>query len=736
MELVILYIGLFFNLAIGILVLSSNHKKSENRFVALSSLSLIVWEVSNYLANNSGHLTLFWNRATFIGPIFILLFSELFILYLSGKKASKHFALLFVLSIIVSAFTLSPFLVTGVKEQIQNGVHNGYTPIFGFAFYIIVGWYVYLITRLISRFVVAWRGAKGKLRLQLNIVVTGSFIAVLLALITNLILPIVLNNIYSTEFAPIASVIFMGSLALAIVQHGLFDIRLIVARTLGYIFSLVTLGGMFVIVAHTLTSTILVKSNLDSIRWVYTIIAVLLAATFPYLKRFFDKVTNKIFYRDAYDAQVFLENFNKIVVSTFELNKLLNRVLELIEENLKPSYCLFGLKEDEYTPRSITGTTATPTFSEADIEYVRKITPKMKQKIIISEMLDAQYRDFQKKLQEINVSIIARMTTSVNAEGIGYLVLGPKKSGGSYSSQDFKVLEILANELVVAIQNALHTEEIERFNLMLQARIAEATKRLRQTNEKLRALDEAKDDFVSMASHQLRTPLTSVKGNISLVLDGDTGKISNLQRQMLQQAYGSSQRMVYLIADLLNVSRLKTGKFVIEPSTVNLVTIVEDEIRQLQETAQSHQLTLNFIKETDIPNLMLDETKTRQVIMNFIDNAIYYTPTGGKIDVHLKSTSSSVECRVQDNGIGVPKSEQHHLFTKFYRASNARKARPDGTGLGLFMAKKVIVSEGGTLIFESQEGKGSTFGFSFPKSLISVDKASTPQPPKQTAVVA
>ncbi|MEI9913446.1 MAG: sensor histidine kinase [Candidatus Saccharibacteria bacterium] len=116
---------------------------------------------------------------------------------------------------------------------------------------------------------------------------------------------------------------------------------------------------------------------------------------------------------------------------------------------------------------------------------------------------------------------------------------------------------------------------------------------------------------------------------------------------------------------------------------------------------------------------MLDETKTRQVIMNFVDNAIYYTPAGGKIHVGLVDNPSSVELRVEDNGIGVPVTEQHHLFTKFYRAGNARKARPDGTGLGLFMAKKVILAEGGSIIFESQEGKGSTFGFVFSKAKLS-----------------
>ena len=178
--------------------------------------------------------------------------------------------------------------------------------------------------------------------------------------------------------------------------------------------------------------------------------------------------------------------------------------------------------------------------------------------------------------------------------------------------------------------------------------------------------------------------------------------------------------MVYLIADLLNVSRLRTGNLVIEPAPINLADIIQDEVNQLLETAAGRNLTLTYHKPAHFPVLELDETKIRQVVMNFVDNAIYYTPSGGHIDVTLNETDKAVELLVSDDGIGVPKSEQHHLFTKFYRAKNAQKARPDGTGLGLFMAQKVVVAQGGATIFSSKEGHGSTFGFTFPKARLAL----------------
>ena len=223
-----------------------------------------------------------------------------------------------------------------------------------------------------------------------------------------------------------------------------------------------------------------------------------------------------------------------------------------------------------------------------------------------------------------------------------------------------------------------------------------------------------------MASHQLRTPLTSVKGYLSMLIEGDAGEVNDQQRKFIEQAYVSSQRMVYLIADLLNVSRLKTGKFVIETKPTYLPDVVESELAQLTETARARGLELIFNKPAEFCTLNLDETKIRQVIMNFADNAIYYTPKGGKITVDLRQSNEAVELTVNDTGIGVPKSEQHKLFTKFYRAGNAKKARPDGTGLGLFMAKKVIVAQGGAIIFKTTDGKGSTFGFCFPRAKLEV----------------
>lgn len=296
---------------------------------------------------------------------------------------------------------------------------------------------------------------------------------------------------------------------------------------------------------------------------------------------------------------------------------------------------------------------------------------------------------------------------------IGFLFLGPRQKG-IYTSYDIGMVFDIKNELAIAVQNAASLEAVKELNAHLQQRIDSATEELRSSNEQLRGLDTAKDEFVSMASHQLRTPLTSVKGYISMVLEGDAGKITKLQKQFLREALTSSERMVHLINDFLNVSRVQTGKFMIERHSVDLVKILRQEVRSLETTAESRDLRLKLDVPAKPVILSVDEGKLRQVIMNFIDNALYYSRPGTDIRVSLQVSAKEVTVRVVDHGIGVPARQQAQLFTKFFRADNARTQRPDGTGVGLYLAKMVIDGHNGKLLFASKEGEGSTFGFTLP----------------------
>ncbi len=703
---------------VALFVLLKNPKYLTNILFFLLSMALVGWAVLNYLLTNatisSGQIYLFRSlmSAVVVQNILFILFSYS---YPNDKLNINHKKLILYICLSVIAFsvTLSPIMF--VKLEYSSGAPR---PVSGpgmLIFIIHAGVSVFFGLRiLISKI----KKSQGFKKHQLKLIFAGSIILWGVVPITNFVFSIATKTLFFAKISPIYTLAFSSIIAYAIITQKLFDIRAAVARSVAYILSLGFIGFIYGSVIY-LISTVF---NFDELsnnaqRVIYVFLAIVTAVFYPTVKKFFARITTRIFYQDAYDPQVFLDSLNKILVSRVDIEPLLKDISDVIEENIKAEYCVFTLRESAYYPARTIGT-KNKQFSDEDAIVLHNLTPKIHHKVLITDELGEEQTDLKSVLSKYNVSVLARLVSTVklDVEGIGYLVLGPKKSGNIYSKQDEDIIRIIANELVIAIENALKFEEIQKFNETLQEKIETATRQLRTTNEKLKLLDETKDEFISMASHQLRTPLTSVKGYLSMVLEGDAGDVSEMQHKLLNQAFVSSQRMVYLIADLLNVSRLRTGKFIIEPIATNLAEVVEGESSQLKITATGKDLSLNFKKPENFPSYMLDETKIRQVIMNFMDNAIYYTPKGGEINVELKETEKTIEYTVSDNGIGVPKSELHHLFTKFYRAGNAKKTRPDGTGLGLFMAKKVIVAQGGSVILKSEEGKGSTFGFEFDKS--------------------
>jgi signal transduction histidine kinase len=707
---------------LGLTVLLRDARDSISRlFVFLSSMA-ILWSVANYLTNHiSGHdAQLFANRLSL--AVGFLLIQAVWLMSLNFPVKSYSHSLQKRLSAIITApiflvTLLTSGVVSGVTFQPDKNITDITTGGF-YGFYVITAAVFFIF--IINNFLKAYHSKKINVlqRQQIVYAATGLLLSFLWALMVAAIIPSATNNWEISKYGPVGTLFMVAFFSVAIIRHKLFDIKLVIARSLAYVLSLVTIVLIFTAATYGISSVVFRNSEATSaeVKGLYTVLAVILAISFAPTKKFFDRNTSRIFYRDAYDPQLFLDHLNNVLVNNIQLEPLLKKSTAVIEESIKSQFTLVGVSRNNEHPK-ISGTTESK-ISPEDIQSIHHDLLKVNQRVIITDRLGDKHSEIKSVLNKNDIAIMAllRVGTGSNHNSLSYLMLGPKKSGNTYNNQDIQIIKIIADQLVIAIQNALRFEEIRNFSDTLQERVTEATKSLRRANEKLKALDETKDDFISMASHQLRTPLTSIKGYISMVLEGDAGGLNKTQKDMLWQSFISSQRMVYLIADLLNVSRLKTGKFVIEKSMINLAEVIEQELAQVEKVAEAKGVKLIYNKPKHFPELMIDDTKTRQVVMNLVDNAIYYTPAGGEISVELTDKPSTIELRVIDNGIGVPKSEQHHLFTKFYRAGNARKARPDGTGLGLFMAKKVVVAQGGAIIFESKEGKGSTFGFIFNKA--------------------
>jgi signal transduction histidine kinase len=704
------------NALIGLIVLLRDPQKTQNRLFFVFSLSLAGWVIciGGFLLSNDPSIAYTWARLYYAFPLLVAASMPLFArAFPDNEKIPRSWWM----PIVGGFFALSIPIWIEPQLLMQELVYWDWGK------EIVLNQFVYLLYSiyLVGCFVVGLaytylksKRNKGMLGLQSYFFFIGFLLTSFFGVAFNLILPW-LGNYRLIWLGPLFTNAFILATGYSIIRHRMFDVRSFIARSVAYLISLSVLASVYGFLIFG-TATILFDVKLSlSVQIILSLTTAIAAMLFSGLKSFFDKITNRLFYRDAYDSQLLLDKLNRLLVDNTNLEQLVTRSAELIKDNLKAEFCFIGIRDAQHDSLRTIGA-GTHRLSKTEVIHIEQLSTEIPGKILITDELDARNQDLAVDLQKHSIAVWGRLSSTAQSknEGLGYLAMGQRRSGNPYTPRDHRTLEIIVNELVIAIENSLHFEQIQNFNTTLKQKVDDATSQLKRSNKKLQQLDATKDEFISMASHQLRTPLTSVKGYLSMVLDGDAGSITKDQRRFLTQAYVSSQRMVYTIADLLNVSRLQTGKFIIERSPVTITQIVEEEIEPLRETAKLKNITLTYEASAFCPPLMLDETKTRQVIMNFIDNAIYYTPNNGHINVAIEATAKMLELRVTDDGIGVPKADQPHMFTKFYRASNAQKVRPDGTGLGLFMAKKVIIAQGGSLLFKSTHGKGSTFGFSFP----------------------
>lgn len=230
-----------------------------------------------------------------------------------------------------------------------------------------------------------------------------------------------------------------------------------------------------------------------------------------------------------------------------------------------------------------------------------------------------------------------------------------------------------------------------------------------------RELDRMKSDFISIAAHQLRTPLSGVKWLLKMIIDGDMGPLNEEQKRFLQRGYQNQERMIALINDLLDVSRIEEGRFQFNMDSCQIEESITESMRLVEGLAQKKNIQLRFTApEKPLSKITCDKEKIALVLQNLLDNAIKYTKNEGHVLVHVAQEGNMITTSIQDNGVGIPQDQQKKLFSKFFRARNVMQMHTDGSGLGLFIVRNIVNTHGGAVGVESEEGKGTKVWFSLP----------------------
>ncbi len=285
-----------------------------------------------------------------------------------------------------------------------------------------------------------------------------------------------------------------------------------------------------------------------------------------------------------------------------------------------------------------------------------------------------------------------------------------------FSHEDVNIISTLATQVGVSIENAQLYEELARWNKELEQTVAERTKELREANEKLKKMDKAKSDFLSMVAHELRTPLTSIKAFTEMLLRKPDGEMEK-RTKYLGIIHSECNRLTRLINDVLDLAKIEAGKIEWNIQPISMAEVVNTALTSTHKLAEDKELKTEPLIEDDLPPVLADHDRLIQVIINLVGNAVKFTDKGGRIEVSVKKKLTPDKCihvSVSDTGIGIRKKDLGKVFQKFKQVGSGMTDRPEGTGLGLSICREIIEHHKGKIWVESELKKGTTFHFTLP----------------------
>ncbi|MCA9372916.1 hypothetical protein KC921_02360 [Candidatus Woesebacteria bacterium] len=700
-------IALVGNGLLGLLVLLKNPRSATNVFFTIFSFILALYLLLNQLSllDASPEIRLSWMRSVMVAGSMLNLSFFLFVSAFPSNKlvlSMKKKVVSVIFTLVVAVLATTPLLFSGL-DQFKQPIPGPAMALFLIHTAGLLGGGFFILIR-------KFRRNKNVIKSQIRLVLIGTVSMFVLILITNVAFVFLLNNSNFVGLLPIYTLIFTGVSAVAIIKHRFLDIDLIVLRAVTYAILIIVTTATYAVTLFALT-LVLPRSIQPKLS---IVVAILIAFTFGPLQKGVEHVTQKVLFKKAYSTQILLEKLGHILRSNISLVKLTNKVLEeLIQSMSLTKAIIITTNESGIYAINKVGSDSLP---EITIKQVNQLVQVAKSKPLIFDDLDEG--DIKQLLRDFDMAFVLPIT--VKSTQLGLLMLGEKSSGEIFNHRDLQVLEIFSHQLSLAINNALSYEEISEFNVTLKDEVKRATSKLKAANNRLRELDKVKDEFVSIASHELRTPLTSIRNYQWMILNNKGGKLSEKQRYYIERSYQATNRLTKLVTDMLNVSRIDSGRILLDVEKAYLPDLTEAVIEELQVKIRERQIDVihEVPKKDTLPFVTADSDKVKEVIINLIYNALKFTPEKGTITVSYKKSAEGITVLVKDTGIGIDSAYLGTLFTKFGFVKDSLRANhptTDSTGLGLYISKSIIELHGGKIWVESEgANKGSTFCFTLP----------------------
>lgn len=710
------------SLLLGFFVFNKNRKGKANIAFALFALSVIIWSIGYYFwqVSKDADSALFFTRLLMAGAVFIPATYLHFVLALINKLESRKKLLIssYLVFFIFFLFNFTPLFI----NRVEPALNFPFWPKPGIAFHtFLIIWVLSVIyaTYLLYK---TFHHSIGIIRSQIKYVFLG-FAVGFIAGSTNYLLW------YGVPVPPVANIlgsVYVAGMAYSIIRYRLMDIRIVFQKILTYLIITAFAFGFFYAVTglnNSLFGGVFTKGA-------YLLgipMALFFSIIFYPFQKFIQKLTKHYLFAEVYNTQETISNLTNKLTTIINLSQIIDLVVDTIKTTMRLNRSGVLLidptvKPVKYQIAKVVGFDEHNGISLVQDNFLTQYLTKIQKPLVREELdfLSEQAKNKEEKQSFLNLKnhmskIEASICLPLISQNmlVGIIVLGSKTSGDAYTNEDLNLLTSLSNQASIAITNARYYKEVQDFNKNLQTKVDDQTKDIKLQSEHLQQLLDVKNDFLRVANHQLNTPLSVVRNAFELLSDKTYNTV-----QAMEAIQNGFERLNSVIGDFLKAYDLEGEKMNMKPEPADIAAIIEKLLPEKQKLklAVERNLKLSIEKpKFKIPPVFCDAKQIINVISNLLDNAVFYTNKGGVIVSYELLNNDHLKINIQDTGTGITAEDKKTMFQKFVRGKGATQLHPDGSGLGLYIAKKIIEGNNGEINVISQgANKGSTFSFTLP----------------------
>jgi signal transduction histidine kinase len=431
------------------------------------------------------------------------------------------------------------------------------------------------------------------------------------------------------------------------------------------------------------------------------------AIAFSPLRYGAEEIIRQLFPYADYNSHQLIKRLNAISYSSLTLERLTTHFFQELEINLSVNKALFlTLDKDGNRTTRLHGFDSIPDLDPLEVLELSKATHQRP-----ADVSHIRPDHLRHKLESHDIKVVVPLTNNENL--LGLLILGPKDNQHGYTTKDLKVLGAIAPKVGYAIQNTREYERVSTHNQELITNLENANQKLREMNDKLKHDDKLKDEFIYVATHELKNPVTAMRGYLSLIEEGRFGPIPDTLKTPLDQVLSSNQQLITLLNNLLQIARIEATTISFTTKPIAICEVIDQVTRDLKALADQKNLTITHDYANPSITVIAEKERLREIISNLISNAIKYSDKG-TIEITHEIDKDVFVTHVKDEGVGISEKDQKMIFTRFFRVEEEAAKGIPGTGLGLFIIKELIQRMEGKIWFTSKLGTGSVFSFSLP----------------------